>query len=116
MRIGLHSGQVIAGEIGSGAWGYTTIGEQVGMAQRMEAAAPPGGVLCSQSTARLVERATHLGPVEVVTVKGSEEPVPAQRLYAVQSAQFVIARDEGPMLGRDADLSELVDAFSGALT
>jgi adenylate cyclase len=116
LRIGLNSGQVIAGEIGSGAWGYTTIGEQVGMAQRMEAAAPPGGVLCSQSTARLVERATHLGPVEVVTVKGSEEPVPAQRLYAVQSAQFVIARDEGPMLGRDADLSELVDAFSGALT
>ena len=35
LRVGLNSGQVIAGEIGSGALGYTAIGEQVGMAQRM---------------------------------------------------------------------------------
>ena len=44
LRIGLNSGQVIAGEIGSGAGGYTAIGEQVGLAQRMESVAPPGGV------------------------------------------------------------------------
>jgi adenylate cyclase len=86
IRIGLNSGKVVAGEIGTA---YTAVGHHVGMAQRMEAAAPPGGVLCSQSTARLVEGATHLGPVEVVSVKGSEAPVPAQRLYAVQSMQFV---------------------------
>ena len=36
LRIGLNSGQVIAGEIGSGKAGYTAIGQQVGMAQRME--------------------------------------------------------------------------------
>ena len=29
LRIGLNSGQVIAGEIGSGPFGYTTVGEQV---------------------------------------------------------------------------------------
>ena len=49
--MGLNSGQVIAGEIGSGALGYTAIGEQVGMAQRMESVAPPGGVMLSESTA-----------------------------------------------------------------
>ena len=43
LRVGLNSGQVIAGEIGSAALGYTAIGEQVGMAQRMESVAPPGG-------------------------------------------------------------------------
>lgn len=43
LRVGLNSGQVIAGELGSGAFGYTTIGEQVGMAQRMESVAPPAG-------------------------------------------------------------------------
>jgi adenylate cyclase len=47
LRIGLSSGQVIAGEIGSGPFGYTAIGEQVGMAQRMESVAPPGGVMLS---------------------------------------------------------------------
>jgi adenylate cyclase len=36
LRIGLNSGQVIAGEIGSGALGYTAVGQQVGLAQRME--------------------------------------------------------------------------------
>jgi len=55
LRVGLNSGQVIAGEIGSGALGYTAVGEQVGMAQRMESVAPPGGVMLSASTARLVE-------------------------------------------------------------
>ena len=55
MRIGLNSGQVIAGEIGSRPFGYTAVGEQVGMAQRMESVAPPGGVMLSASTARLVE-------------------------------------------------------------
>src|SRR6201997_509338 len=55
LRVGLNSGEVIAGDIGGGALGYTAIGEQVGMAQRMESIAPPGGVMLSQSTARLVE-------------------------------------------------------------
>src|SRR6201996_2343995 len=47
LRVGLNSGQVIVGEIGSAALGYTAIGEQVGMAQRMESAAPAGGVMLS---------------------------------------------------------------------
>jgi class 3 adenylate cyclase len=34
--VGLNSGQVIAGEIGSGSFGYTAVGEQVEMVQRME--------------------------------------------------------------------------------
>ena len=38
LRVGLNSGQVITGAIGSTAGGYTAIGEQVGMAQRMESA------------------------------------------------------------------------------
>ena len=61
LRIGLNSGQVIAGEIGSTAASYTTIGKQVGIGQRMESVAPPGGVLLSESTARLVETAAVLG-------------------------------------------------------
>ena len=70
LRVGLNSGQVIAGEIGSGALGYTAIGEQVGMAQRMESVAPPGGVMLSESTARLVEGAATLGGAELVSHQG----------------------------------------------
>ena len=61
LRVGLNSGEVIAGEIGSGALGYTAIGEQVGMAQRMESVAPPGGVMLSAVHRALVEGAATLG-------------------------------------------------------
>src|SRR5215469_5933584 len=44
LRVGLNSGEVIAGDMGSGQFGYATVGEQVGMAQRMESVAPPGAV------------------------------------------------------------------------
>ena len=60
VRVGLNSGRVIAGEIGSGSLGYAAIGEQVGMAQRMESVAPPGAVMLSESTARLVEHTVML--------------------------------------------------------
>ena len=52
LRVGLNSGRVIAGEIGSGSLGYAAgLGQQVGMAQRMESAAPPGRGVLSESTA-----------------------------------------------------------------
>ena len=50
LRVGLNSRQVIAGEIGSGALGYTAIGEHAGMAPRMESVAAPGGVILGAST------------------------------------------------------------------
>src|SRR6478752_6509960 len=78
LRVRLNSGQVIAGEIGSGTLGYTAIGEQVGMAQRMESVASPGGVMLSASTARLVDGTAVLGEPESVRLTGAEEPVAAR--------------------------------------
>jgi class 3 adenylate cyclase len=75
LRVGLNSGQVIAGEVGSTSLGYTTIGEQVGMAQRMESVAPPGGVMLSAFTARLVDDEAVLGEPELVQIKGADLPV-----------------------------------------
>jgi class 3 adenylate cyclase len=77
LRVGLNSGRVIAGEIGSGSLGYRAIGEQVGFAQRMESVAPPGTVMLSESTARLVEHTVMLGEPEWVRIKGADEPVRA---------------------------------------
>jgi adenylate cyclase len=111
IRVGLNSGDVIVGEIGSGPGRYTAVGHPVGMAQRMEAAAPPGGVLCSLSTARLVEDAARLGPVEDVAVKDVDAPVPSRQLIAVESDRMVLGRNEGLMLGRDAELNWLQGAL-----
>jgi adenylate cyclase len=70
LRIGINSGQVITGEIGSRAAGYTAVGDQVGMAQRMESVAPPGGVMLSEASARLVDGVAELGDPELVRIKG----------------------------------------------
>ena len=117
LRIGLNSGQVIAGEIGSTAGGYTAIGEQVGMAQRMESAAPPGGVMLSESTARLVENVVLLEEPELVHIKGADAPVPARRLLAIGEHQ-ARRRSEAALVGRTWELNTvsaiLEEAVGGA--
>ncbi|MDT7719383.1 MAG: hypothetical protein QOE94_394, partial [Mycobacterium sp.] len=100
LRVGLNSGQVIAGEIGSGPFGYTAVGEQVGMAQRMESVAPPGGVMLSASTARLVEGAATLGESELVSIKGADKPVPARRLLGMGDGHRAVGRAESNLVGR----------------
>jgi adenylate cyclase len=100
LRVGLNSGEVIAGEMGSGRFGYATVGEQVGMAQRMESVAPPGGVMLSASTARLVEGAANLGELEFVRIKGVEEPVSARRLLGIDDGHRAAARAESDLVGR----------------
>ncbi|OBI88687.1 adenylate/guanylate cyclase domain-containing protein [Mycobacterium sp. 1245805.9] len=105
LRVGLNSGQVIAGEIGSTALGYTAIGEQVGMAQRMESVAPPGGVMLSDSTARLVEGAAVLGEPELVRIKGADQPVPARQLLSVAAQRAAVS--ESTLVGREWELGAL---------
>jgi predicted ATPase len=99
LRVGLNSGEVIAGEIGTGALGYTAVGEQVGMAQRMESVAPPGAVMLSASTARLVDGAA-LAEVEMVRIKGADEPVAARRLMGVSDRDRRAAGAESALVGR----------------
>jgi class 3 adenylate cyclase len=105
LRVGLNSGQVIAGEIGSGSFGYTAIGDQVGMAQRMESVAPPGGVMLSASTARLVDGTAALGEPEMVRIKGADEPVPAHLLLGMGERHRGAGRVESNLVGRRSEMS-----------
>ncbi len=115
LRVGLNSGQVIAGEIGSGAFGYTAIGEQVGMAQRMESVAPPGGVMLSESTAQLVEGTGTLGESELVQIKGAEEPVAAYRLLGVPDGRRPVGRAESKLVGRQWEVSAIESLLDRAV-
>jgi class 3 adenylate cyclase len=115
LRVGLNSGEVIAGEIGSGALGYTAIGEQVGTAQRMESVAPPGGVMLSESTARLVEGAVTLGEPEMLRVKGADEPVAAERLLAIGERHRPVGRAESNLVGRQWEMSAVAGLLERAI-
>ena len=107
VRVGLNSGRVIAGEIGSGSLGYAAIGEQVGMAQRMESVAPPGAVMLSESTARLVEHTVMLAEPEWVHIKGADEPVRARRLVAIGPRDGLVGRAEASLVGRSWEMAAL---------
>jgi adenylate cyclase len=115
LRVGLNSGQVIAGEIGTGPFGYTTIGEQVGMAQRMESVASPGGVMLSASTARLVEGTAVLGERELVCIKGAGEPAPAHRLVGMAEHRGPVRRVESNLVGRRWEMSAVEELLDRAI-
>ncbi|WP_108924493.1 ATP-binding protein [Mycobacterium montefiorense] len=107
LRVGLNSGQVIVGEIGSRTPAYTAVGEQVGIAHRMESIAPPGAVMISAATARLVENVLALDKAQQIQVKGATDPVQAHRLLGI-SAQHQRTADCPPTLvGRERELATL---------
>jgi class 3 adenylate cyclase len=115
LRVGLNSGQVIAGDIGSNAARYTTIGEQVGLAQRMESVAPPGGVMLSGSTARLVDGFTALGEPQLVQIKGADERVLARRLLGMADQRRRVGRVESDLVGRRRELSAVESLLNRAV-
>ena len=106
LRVGLNSGEVIAGEMGSSPGSYTAIGAHVGMAQRMESVAPPGGVMLSASTGRLVASVVELGELEMVRIKNVEQPVPARRLLSPTTKRGR-GRGQSTLVGRDGDVNAL---------
>lgn len=107
VRVGLDSGRVVVGKLGSGPMGYTAVGEHVGMAERMESIAPAGAVMVSESTARLVEDVAVLGERELVHIKGVADPVPARRLLSVEALHGPIGREESTLVGRRWELAVL---------
>ncbi|HXA88042.1 MAG TPA: AAA family ATPase [Mycobacterium sp.] len=107
LRLGLNSGRVIAGEIGLGALGYAATGEPVGLAQRMESVAPPGGAMLSESTARLVEHLVVLAEPEWVRIKGADEPVHARRLLGIGPRDGLVGRAEASLVGRRWEMAAL---------
>jgi adenylate cyclase len=115
LRVGLNSGEVIAGGLGSGQFGYATVGEQVGMAQRMESVAPPGGVMLSASTARLVEGAASLAELELVRIKGAEQPVPVRRLLGMVDGPRAGGRAESDLVGRRWEMAAVEGLLDRAI-
>ncbi len=116
LRVGLNSGQVIAGDIGSGSFGYTAIGEQVGMAQRMESVAPAGGVMLSATTAHLIEDCAMLGEPETVRIKGTDAPVVAYRLLGVSVQQWPTGTSDTGLIGRSYEMRALKSLFETSIS
>ncbi len=79
-RIGVNSGEVIAGAIGEGGeGGYTAIGHTVGLAQRMEALAEPGKAYLTEAAAELAGGYFELDDLGEFEIKGASRARPRVR-------------------------------------
>ncbi|NTU80906.1 MAG: tetratricopeptide repeat protein [Chloroflexales bacterium] len=122
-KIGLNTGTVFAGRVGGATrYEYTVMGPAVNLAARLMSVAADGEVLLSPSARTAVAGQIELvdGPtLQLKGIPGPVVPARALRVAAVASA----GRDEGrvsalnaaPLIGRDAELSALIEAGAAAL-
>lgn len=70
LRIGIHSGPIVAGVIGTRKFAYDVWGDTVNTASRMESHSVPGRIQLSDATARIVEPEFELEDRGTIAIKG----------------------------------------------
>jgi len=118
-RAAVHTGEVVTGLVGAGGRiEYAAFGDAVNTAARLQAQAPVGAVLVSETTRRLVAGLFEWGPEKTFDLKGKASPVTARvaigaRSHAAGSTEIL---STAPLTGRDREMGvtdELVERLSG---
>lgn len=119
-RIGLNTGFVFAGDLGSAIRrDYTVMGDPVNLSARLMAAAEPGQILMSEQIALEAGEGFETRSLPAITVKGKVAPIAIRELIAEQELVATSADRRGALFGREHEMSELrrvaaeVEAGSG---
>ena len=114
VRIGVNTGEVLAGDAGLGH--ALVIGDTVNLAARFEQAAGPGEIVMGRQSFQLARDAVRAEPLPPLSLKGKPSAVPAFRLLEISpSSPGRKRRLDNPMVGRRAEVGILVEAYQQAV-
>ncbi|MBP7691586.1 MAG: tetratricopeptide repeat protein [Anaerolineales bacterium] len=120
LHIGLHSGPVIVGGIGSNLMmNYTAIGDTVNLARRLEEAAARGTIVVSESVCQQTRAVVDYEPTPPLALKGFPLPLPGFRVVGLKAHPGLVRGLEGrraPLIGRDAEFNRLKKAVTALVT
>lgn len=114
VRMGIHTGPVVAGEVGGGSHReHLALGTAPNVAARLQALAEPGSVLLSAATARLVDGFFDCESLGQQRLKGISQPLEVYRLVGASGVQgrFELAVQRGlvPFVGRQRELALMLE-------
>jgi adenylate cyclase len=112
LRVGINTGEVVAGLLSGEMQAYTVVGDTVNTARRFESAAEPGSILVGQATRELTRRAFDFEALPPLVLKGKAEP---QKAFRVLGARYESVDPASmPLVGRASELSTLRQALDEA--
>ena len=115
IRVGVNRGHVFAGDIGPFyRRTYTIMGDAVNLAARLMAKATAGHILSTEGVLELSHTAFDSEPMEPFTVKGKARPVRASRVGAIVGGRIDETDVSIPMIGRERELTMVLDALASA--
>src|SRR5438132_1453243 len=114
LRVGVNTGLAATGAIGDKESEFGVLGDAVNIAARLEQAAEPGQVLVGDATYRRTAGIFASEPHPPVAAKGKTAPLVAWRLLREEAASAP-SRRRAPLVGRDAEVAQLVGALDDAL-
>jgi adenylate cyclase len=117
IQIGISRGRVWVGECGAkNRHTYGVMGNEVNMAARLMGKAQPGQILVRRRIADEARQSFQFNQLGLMTVKGGAEPIPVAELVGRQQAQILQGTQfEYPLVGREAELAQLVRLLDGVL-
>ncbi len=115
LHIGINTGEVLAGRMGSNRiHDYTVMGDAVNLAARLQNAAEPDGIVVGETTYRATSETIEYRSQGTVPMRGKAQPVPVWEVVAVRAHRGQLRGlpgMEARMVGRDAEFAQLKEAF-----